>query len=76
MSEKQEKKRRYNQRLAFIAAFEYWLKSEPHWWRFISHYKWRKRKPEIEDYISIIDDIPDYVLCDLEDWIGFGRRDD
>lgn len=45
MSERQEKKRRQNQRLAFIAAFEEWLQSEPprmflwHW------HRWKRRRP-------------------------------
>lgn len=34
MNEKQEKKRRYNLRLEFIAHFNKWLDSEPPRWRF------------------------------------------
>ena len=45
MSEKQEKRRRYNQRLEYIAAFEKWLSQEPpriFFWRW---HRWKKRRP-------------------------------
>jgi hypothetical protein len=45
MSERQEKKTRYNQRLAFIAAFEKWLQTEPPAWRFIAWRRWLRSRP-------------------------------
>lgn len=66
MSERQDKKRRYNQRLAFIAAFTQWLNNEPSWWRFISRARWLTRRPKEEDYYEVIDRIPDWILADLE----------
>ena len=44
MNEKQEKKRRYNLRLEFIAHFNKWLDNEPPRWR-----KWKKSRPVWED---------------------------
>lgn len=46
MSERQEKKRRYNQKLEWIAAFEKWLASEPPIWKLFSWRRWKKNKPE------------------------------
>lgn len=45
MSEKQEKKRRYNLRLEFIAQFYRWLDSEPPRWKFVSWRRWRDNRP-------------------------------
>ena len=51
MSERQEKKRRYNQNLAYIADFNRWLNEEPPILRFVSWHN-RKTKPQlIEEYI-------------------------
>jgi hypothetical protein len=50
MSEKQEKKRRYNLRLAYIAAFEEWLTQEPSrmfLWRW---HRWKKRRPILKKH--------------------------
>ena len=55
MNEKQEKKRRYNLRLEFIAHFNKWLDSEPPRWRFIRWRKWKNRRPVWEDYENAID---------------------
>lgn len=49
MSEKQEKKKRYNQRLEFIALFEKWLASEPPMWRFIKWRKWKNSRPVLKE---------------------------
>ena len=49
MNEKQEKKRRYNLRLEFIAHFNKWLDSEPPRWRFIRWRKWKNSRPVWED---------------------------
>ena len=48
MNEKQEKKRRYNLRLEYIAHFNKWLDSEPPRWRFIRWRKWKKSRLIIE----------------------------
>lgn len=45
MSERQEKKRRYNQRLQYIADFTKWLESEPPMIRIITWRRWKKRRP-------------------------------
>ena len=49
VNEKQEKKRRYNLRLEFIAHFNKWLDSEPPRWRFIRWRKWKNSRPVWED---------------------------
>ena len=45
MSEKREKKRRYNQRLVYIADFNKWLDTEPPIARLILWYRWKKSRP-------------------------------
>lgn len=45
MSERQEKKTRYNQRLEFVAKFETWLQREPPVWMFISWRRWLRSRP-------------------------------
>ena len=47
MSEKQNRKRRYNEKLEFIAEFERWLKREPSIFRIFKWHKWKKEKPEL-----------------------------
>lgn len=49
MSEKQEKKKRYNRRLEFIAEFDKWLNSEPSMIRIFKWRKWKKNRPIWED---------------------------
>ena len=46
MSEKQEKKRRYNQKLEWIAAFEKWLENEPPIWKLFAWRRWKNSRPE------------------------------
>lgn len=45
MSERKEKKRRYNQRLEFIAAFDAWLRAEPPMFLFRRWRKWKNNRP-------------------------------
>lgn len=45
MSESREHKRRYNQRLQYIADFNKWLEAEPPMLRLISWAKWKKLRP-------------------------------
>lgn len=45
MSERKEKKRRYNLRLEYIAAFNRWLAREPSMLRVISWRKWKRERP-------------------------------
>ena len=49
MSEKQEKKLRYNQRLEYIADFDKWLDAEPPIVRLISWHRWKKSRPIFEE---------------------------
>lgn len=53
MSERQEKKARYNLRLQFITDFYSWLAMEPPIWRFISWRKWRAARPRLGDLPEI-----------------------
>lgn len=45
MSERKEKKRRYNLRLEYIARFNDWLDSEPPLWLFWKWRKWKYNRP-------------------------------
>ncbi|MBR4656560.1 MAG: hypothetical protein IKO68_08355 [Oscillospiraceae bacterium] len=45
MSERREKKNRYNQRPEYIAAFNKWLDKEPPRMFFFSWHRWKKRRP-------------------------------
>lgn len=45
MSERKEKKRRYNLRLEYISAFNRWLSREPSMLRVISWRKWKRERP-------------------------------
>lgn len=45
MSERQEKKKRYNLRLEHIAAFQKWLESEPPLFRIVAWHRWKKARP-------------------------------
>jgi len=46
MSERQEHKRRYNQRLEYIANFEKWLATEPPMYRVFKWKKWKNIRPQ------------------------------
>lgn len=52
MSERQEHKKRYNARLAFIADFEKWLNREPPLHRFIQWHRWKKERPIWKETIN------------------------
>lgn len=45
MSERQEKRKRYNQRLQFIAEHEKWLLSEPPMWKIFAWRRWKRERP-------------------------------
>lgn len=45
MSESREHKRRYNQRLQYIAEFEKWMSAEPSMLLIFSWHKWLKSRP-------------------------------
>lgn len=45
MSERQEKKKRYNLRLQYIAAFNKWLAREPQMWRIFAWRRWKRGRP-------------------------------
>lgn len=70
MSERQDKRRRYNQRLAFIAAFTSWIECEPSWWQFISKVRWLAKRPREEDYCDSKLEIPDWIIWSIEDHIN------
>ena len=45
MSERVEKRKRYNQRLQYIAEFQKWLAREPSMLRVISWHRWKRQRP-------------------------------
>lgn len=45
MSESREHKRRYNQRLEYIVAFNKWLEAEPPMLLILSWHRWLKSRP-------------------------------
>ncbi len=45
MNQKQAKYRRRMVRYAYDYLLEQWQLREPPWWRFISHWRWKKNKP-------------------------------
>lgn len=49
MSESREHKRRYNQRLQYIAAFEKWLAEEPPIIRVFAWRRWKRERPVWEE---------------------------
>ena len=49
MSERQEKKRRYNRRLEYIAEFQKWLNREPSMLRAFSWHRWKRERPVWEE---------------------------
>lgn len=52
MSEKQSKRRRYNQRLPYLTAFEAWVSRKPPFFRFIKFRRWKREAPDIERFLS------------------------
>lgn len=52
MSQKTEKKKRYNQKLEFAVALEKWVKEEPAKWNLIAWFKWMRQRPKREDYVK------------------------
>ena len=48
MSQRREKKRRRIARQDYLYQLERWRRCEPPWWRFISHYLWKKDKPGLK----------------------------
>lgn len=49
MSERREKKRRYNERLECIAHFNKWLAAEPSMIRLLAWHKWKRQRPVWEE---------------------------
>ena len=60
MSERQEKKRRYNKKLEYIADFNKWLNEEPPMLRFISWHSWKKTRPkgELNEHLTQTRSLP------------------
>lgn len=52
MSESREKKRRYNQRLQYIAEFGKWLDAEPPMVRIFAWWRWKKQRPVWEEAVE------------------------
>ena len=52
MSEKQEKRRRYNRKLSYIAALEAWLRREPPMILFWQWRKWLKDRPVLDEWLG------------------------
>ena len=50
MSEKQEKRRRLRQRLAYMDAFIRWKKEKPPVWRIRKYLKWKRAMPTKAQY--------------------------
>lgn len=48
MSEKQEKRRRFNERMEYAAEFNAWLRKEPPMWRIFEWWRWKKTRPVME----------------------------
>ena len=54
MNEKKERKKRYNQRLEYIARFNEWLEAEPSMLLFWRWRKWKKSRPiDTSEYYKI-----------------------
>jgi len=49
MSERQEKKRRFNQKMEYVAQFNAWLMKEPPMWKLRAWLHWKKTRPVMED---------------------------
>ena len=45
MSERREKKRQYNEKLEYIAAFNRWLQCEPPIWAIFRRIRWKRARP-------------------------------
>lgn len=54
MSESKEHKRRYNQRLEYIARFTMWLESEPPMWRVIAWRRWKRNRPLKTEIFGVV----------------------
>ena len=52
MSEKQEHRKRLNAKVEWIRAFEKWLHEEPSMVRVFKWRKWKKAKPNYEDFLK------------------------
>lgn len=52
MSEKQEHRKRLNAKVEWIRAFEEWLQKEPSMIRIFKWRKWKKSKPNYEDFLN------------------------
>lgn len=72
MSESKERKRRYNEKLALVAAYELWVMNEPPKWKLISHVKWQKKRPKIEMVRKSLRHIPGYLLGEFQYYLDKG----
>lgn len=58
MSEKQEKKKRYNQKLELINRFERWAADEPPIFMIFRWKRWLNARPKLWDEIEIAYQLP------------------
>jgi hypothetical protein len=49
MSEKQEKRKRFERRMEYVSEFNAWLMKEPPMWKFRAWLHWKKTRPAMED---------------------------
>jgi hypothetical protein len=56
MSEKQEKRKRFNQRMEYVAQFNAWLMKEPPMWKFRAWLHWKKTRPVMEDLARYLEE--------------------
>lgn len=52
MSERQEKRLRYNARLEYIAEFTKWLDRKPPRMFFLRWHKWKRQRPVFQDILK------------------------
>ena len=48
MGEKQEKRKRFEQRMEYHAELKAWLMKEPPMWRIFEWWRWKKTRPVME----------------------------
>lgn len=57
MSEKQEKRRRFNERMEYVAEFNAWLRKEPPMWKLLSWWRWKKTRPIMEGLARYLNEL-------------------
>ena len=52
MNEKKERRKRYNEKLQYIAEMEKWFREEPKMINIIKWHKWKIRRPKSIKYVE------------------------